>query len=146
MPSFNLSTPVNASPAELWALISDTPRFAGLFPYIVVEDVQSPEPGRWLFWRRLTIPNLSSLSWREENRVTGDCEVTFRAVEGDLETFAGRWLVSSNGKTELGLELEYEIPTAVSAHVPEGLARYVMDELFKSVCRRVKEAVEGEAG
>ena len=146
MPSFNLTLPIEASSQELWALISDVPRFAGLFPYITLEGLESPAPGHWLFQRRLTIPNIASLAWREENRITGEGELSFRALEGDLETFQGRWLVTANGKTELELELEYEIPPAISAQAPAGLAKYVMDELFKAVCRRVKETVEEDAG
>jgi len=146
LPSFNLSLPVEASTAELWALISDVPRFAGLFPYIAVEDMRAAAPGSWSFLRRLAIPTLAPLCWREENRVTGERELSFQAVEGDLRCFTGRWLVTGNGAgAVLELALEYEVPDAVGAQVPEGLARYVMNELFKSVCNRVKEAAEGEA-
>jgi len=138
--------PIEAPPAAVWALLCDAPRFAGLFPYISVDALESPEPGRWLFWRRLAVPTLASLAWREENRVTGECTLAFRAVEGDLHTFAGRWLVTAEGgDAVLHLALEYEIPAAVAAQAPAGLAGYVMNELFKSLCRRVKETVEGEA-
>jgi ribosome-associated toxin RatA of RatAB toxin-antitoxin module len=147
LPSFNLSLPIETSCAELWALISDVPRFAELFPYIAVEEMQAPAPGSWSFRRRLEIPNLAALCWREENRVTGERELSFQAVEGDLQCFTGRWLVSGNGGgAVLELALDYEVPDAVGAQIPEGLARYVMNELFKSVCNRVKEAAEGEAG
>jgi len=147
LPSFNLSLPVEASTADVWALISDMPRFAGLFPYIAVADLQSPAPGRWSFRRQLSIPNLAPLCWREEDRVTGERELSFRAVEGDLSCFTGRWLVTGNGGgAMLDLALEYEVPESISAQVPEGLARYVMSELFKAVCCRVKEAAEEEAG
>jgi len=146
LPSFNLSLPVEASSAELWALISDVPRFAGLFPYIAVEDMRAPAPGCWSFQRRLNIPNLAALCWREENRVTGEGELSFQAVEGDLQRFTGRWLVTGIGAgAVLELALEYEVPDAVGGSVPEGLVCYVMNELFKSVCNRVKEAAEQEA-
>lgn len=146
MPSFNLSLPVEASSTALWSLISDVPRFAGLFPYIAVEEIQSPAPGSWSFQRRLNIPNLASLSWREENRVTGERELSFQAVEGDLQCFTGRWLVTGNGGGALlELALEYEVPEAVGTQIPDGLARYVMGELFKSICIRVKEAAEEES-
>ena len=146
MPSFTLSLPVGASTSALWALISDVPRFAGLFPYIALEEVQSPVPGCWSFWRRLSIPNLAPLCWREENRVTGEHELSFQAVEGDLLCFTGRWMVTGDGGGALlELALEYEVPDAIGAQVPEGLAHYVMNELFTSICRRVKEAAEQEA-
>jgi len=140
-----LSLPVDASSTALWALISDVPRFAGLFSYIIVEEMQSPAPGNWSFLRRLNIPNLASLSWREENRVTGERELSFQAVEGDLQCFTGRWLVTGNGDgAQLELALEYEVPEAVGERIPAGLAQYVMSELFKSICNRVKEAAEEE--
>ncbi|MHB0937028.1 MAG: SRPBCC family protein [Armatimonadota bacterium] len=146
MPSFNISLPVDTSSTALWALISDVPRFAGLFPYIAVEDMQSPAPGSWSFLRRLDIPNLAALNWREENRVTGERELSFQAVEGDLQCFTGRWLVAGNGGGALlELALEYEVPESVGARIPAGLAQYVMNELFKSICTRVKEAAEEES-
>ena len=145
MPSFNLSLPVETSNAALWALISDVPRFAGLFPYIAVDEIQSPAPGHWSFQRRLEIPNLAQLCWREENRVTGERELSFQAVEGDLQCFTGRWLVTGNGGgATLELVLEYEVPESIGAQIPAGLAQYVMNELFKSICNKIKEAAEGE--
>lgn len=134
---------VEAPSAALWALICDAPRFAELFPYIAVEEVHAPAPGCWSFVRRLEIPNLAPLCWREENQVTGERELSFKAVEGDLRCFAGRWLVTGNdGGATLELALEYEVPESIGAQVPAMLAQYVMSELFKAVCRRVKEAVE----
>lgn len=145
MPSFNLSLPVEVPSEDLWALISDVPRFAGLFPYITTDDLEIPEPGRWLFRRQINLPNISSLVWREENYLAGNNELAFRALEGDLRIFTGRWqVIGDNGGATLDLALDYEIPDAFAGQAPDFMVRFMMDELFKSICRRVKEAAEGE--
>ena len=111
MASFSHTIPVGVSSVQLWALVRDVARVAGLFPYTNVEELTSPEPDCWLFWRQLTIPNVADLRWRERARVTGDGELHFEAVEGDLRMFAGDWRVTPNDTAAvLTLALEYEIP------------------------------------
>ena len=147
MPSFSATLPVNTTPARLWALLCDTPRVAALFSFMTIEDIQSPEPQRRIFWRRLRIPSLAELRWQEEERVTGDRELSFHAVAGDLRIFAGCWRALPNGDgAQLALALEYDIPAGDGPPAPAALVRYVMNELFTTICRRIVEAAEEEAG
>ena len=128
---------------QLWALVRDVARVAGLFPYTNVEELTSPEPDCWLFWRQLTIPNVADLRWRERARVTGDGELHFEAVEGDLRMFAGDWRVTPNDTAAvLTLALEYEIPEEMRPKMPAMMIDFVMGEIFKTICQRVKEAAE----
>lgn len=144
MASFTHSIPVNTSAEQLWALVSDVNRVAGLFPYTTLDDFTTPEQNHWLYWRRLTIPNVADLHWREDACITNHGELAFHAVDGDLQTFTGRWAVTSDGTTpSLTLNLEYEIPQGLAPSLPGALVGYVMGEIFKSICQRIKEAAEG---
>ena len=143
MASFCHTIPVGASSVQLWALVRDVARVAGLFPYTTVEELTSPEPECWFFWRQLTIPNVADLRWRERARVTGDGELHFEAVEGDLRTFAGSWRVVPNDTAAvLTLALEYEIPEEMRPKMPPMMIDFVMGEIFRTICQRVKEAAE----
>ena len=145
MSHFTFSVPVNALPATLWTLVRDVRKVAGLFSFTYLEDFQTPAADCWQYWRRLNIPSLSDLRWLERTEVTGEYALSFRALAGDLTTFDGQWSVIPTGNTStLNLRLEYEIPEDVGPPVPEALAEYVMNELFKTICRRVKEAAEEE--
>ena len=146
MPSFTFTQSVAAPAAALWALAGDPRRAAALFPYVALEEIEEPEPGTTRFRRELAMPNLPPLRWREEDRVTGERELSFRALEGDLRTFAGRWRVSGDAQgSTLELSLDYEVPPAFMQLAPEPLARMVMEETLRSICRRIKEAAEEEA-
>lgn len=141
--SFSHTLPVSVSVATLWTLVRDVQRIAAIFPYTTVEQMETPEPDCWRFWRQLAIPNLAELRWHEEARVTADGELRFAAIAGDLHTFSGRWCVSPAGSTAvLSLSLEYEIPAAVAPKMPPLLVGYVMGEIFKTICQRIKEAAE----
>lgn len=143
MASFTHTIPVEASAEHLWTLVCAVDRVAGLFPYTQVDELISPEPDCWVFWRRLTIPNVADLRWRELAKITGEGKLGFCAIEGDLQTFAGCWLVEGDGSAStLTLALEYEIPEAVGPNMPAMMVNYVMGEIFKSICQRVKEAAE----
>lgn len=144
MASFSHTLPVDVPVATLWTLVHDVQRVAALFPYTTVEQVETPEPECWRFWRQLAIPNVAELRWHEEARVTAEGELRFTAIAGDLQTFAGRWCVAPSGSAAvLSLSLEYEIPAAVAPKMPPLLVGYVMGEIFKTICQRIKEAAEG---
>lgn len=146
MASFSHSIAVDVPPTSLWALVSDVQRVAALFPYTTVEDCTNPEPERWLFWRRLAIPNIADLHWREQATVIAPLALEFRAIEGDLATFAGRWQVETHGTaTTLVLNLNYEIPSGLAPKMPAMLLEYVMGEIFRTICQRIKEAAEETA-
>ena len=143
MASFTLTVPVEVSANELWSLVSDIPRTAYLFTYLTVEDLTSPAPGHWQYWRQLTIPNVATLRWQELSTVISEGEMQFHAVEGDLETFRGSWQVTPDGISSwLSLTIEYIIPQGVGPNLPGPMATYVMGEIFKTICQRVKEAAE----
>lgn len=145
MSHFSFSTPVNAAPLALWSLVRDVQRVAELFSFIAIEEFQAPEVDCWQYWRRLNIPTLSELRWRERSEVAGDATLRFHALEGDLSVFQGQWVVATAGATStLSLHIEYVIPKDVGPPVAEALAEYVMNELFKTICRRVKQAAEEE--
>lgn len=145
MPTFSQTIAVAASPPRLWSLVSDVQRVALLFPFACVEDVQTPERDCWLFWRQLSIPNVANLRWREQARVVEDREMRFHAVEGDLAVFNGHWRVAPDGQSAtLTLTVEYEIPAGVGPQMPAVVVGYVMGEIFKSICQRLKEAAEEE--
>lgn len=144
MPAFSHTVLVDAPRADLWALVRDVARVAALFPYTRVDSLDAPEPGCWLFWRHLAIPNVADLRWREQARVSIEGELRFQAVEGDLETFAGSWLVAAQGEqSRLTLQVEYAIPETLAPRMPAAMVHYVMGEIFKSICKGVKEAAEG---
>ncbi|MHB9130321.1 MAG: type II toxin-antitoxin system RatA family toxin [Armatimonadota bacterium] len=143
MASYSHSVPVSAAPEELWALVHDVRRVADLFPFTHVEDISSPETDCWLYWRQLTIPNVVSLRWREQAWVSGDSRMQFKAVEGDLETFTGEWLVvTADEGAKLTLSLEYEIPESTGIKLPAAMVNYAMGEIFKTICQRMRQAVE----
>ena len=145
MASFSHTIPVSTPYAELWSLVCDVSRIAGLASYTRVEDLSTPEPNCWLFWRQLAIPNIAELRWRERARVIREGEMHFQAVEGDLGTFAGYWRVAPAGvNSSLTLEVEYVIPEGMNQKMPAFVVNYVMDEIFKSICQHVKEAAEGD--
>ena len=144
MPTFSHTIAVAAPPARLWSLVSDVQRVALLFPYASVEDMLTPAPQSWLFWRQLAIPKVADLRWRELARVVADgSTMAFQVVEGDLTTFAGHWQVAPDGlAAALTLAVEYEIPAGVGPQMPSAVVGYVMSEIFKSICQRLKEAAE----
>lgn len=146
MASFFHTLSVNTSAAQLWALVCDVDRFAHLFPYMEITDVQTSTANCWSFWRTLTIPNIANLYWRELSRITDDGQLTFQATEGDLTTFAGHWQVTPQGAVStLTLTLDYEVPESCAPNMPAALVSYVMNELFKSICQRVREVAEEDA-
>ncbi len=146
MPTFSQTIAVAAPSPRLWSLVSDVERVALLFPFARVEDVLTPEPNCWLFWRQLSIPRVADLRWREQARVVAEGELHFHAVEGDLTIFNGHWQVVPDGEdATLSLSVEYEIPAGVGPPMPAVVVGYVMGEIFKSICQRLKEAAEEQA-
>lgn len=146
MASFSHTLSVNTSATQLWALVSDVTRLADLFPYMEITELQTPATDCWSFWRTLTIPNIANLHWREESQITNEGQLAFQATEGDLTTFAGHWQVTPQGAVStLTLMLDYEVPAACAPNMPAVLVSYVMNELFKSICQRVREVAEEEA-
>lgn len=146
MPAFSCSASVSAPPAAVWALLVDPERFAALFTYMTVDEVEAPAPDCRVFRRRLALPNLPPLWWREEDQATGDGELSFRALEGDLQVFQGCWRVTAAGDgAQLTLELDYAIPTGIGPSLPEALAAFIMNELFRAIFNRVVEAAQVEA-
>ena len=143
MASLTYSIPIRTSSDKLWALVCDVRRVAQLFPFTIVDEYHSPEPCNWVFRRRVNIPNVTDLTWREHSWTEREGELHFRAVDGDLQTFNGHWQVAANdtGAT-LTLALEYVIPEALRPRVPSAMVDYVMGELCKTICLRMKEAVE----
>jgi ribosome-associated toxin RatA of RatAB toxin-antitoxin module len=140
---FSQTLPVQVSPDDLWALVRDVRRVAALFPFTLVEELSPREPEGWVFWRRLTIPNVAQLRWREASWEAGAGELRFQAVEGDLETYDGRWVVTPAGDyANLTLALEYVIPDTVTQKMPPMLVNYVMDQVFTTICGKLKEAAE----
>ena len=143
MPDFTYTAPVTASPAALWALVRDVRRVASLFSFITLDAWEAEGAECWRYRRLLRIPSLSELCWHERSEVTGAMELRFQAIGGDLSVFQGRWLVEPAEDTAvLRLELTYEIPAGMGPKVAAGLARYVMEELFKTIGQRVKQAAE----
>lgn len=115
MSSFTYSITVQSSFASLWELVCDVRRVAGLFPFTTVDEVHSPEPSRWLFRRRVTIPNMANLCWQELSWAEREGELRFQAVDGDLQTFTGLWSVTSDATgVKLGLNLKYEYPRSAA--------------------------------
>jgi len=143
--SFSYSVPVQSSFSVLWALVCDVRRVAGLFPFTVVDDFREVEHGRSQFRRRVTIPTMADLCWQELSWVQHEGELCVQAVEGDLQTFDGQWLVAPDGAgMRLTLKLEYDIPAEMRANAPDMMVNYAMGELFKTICSRIKEAAEEE--
>lgn len=143
MAVFQHTVDVQASPEALLALVGDPRRMAALFPYMTVEDISAPEPGVVLYWRRLDLPSMAELAWRERIEPVDAHTLRFRAVEGALETFAGHWSAIPNGGiTALTLKIEYEVPATLAPRVPAMLVGYVMGEMFRAVVGRVKENAE----
>lgn len=146
MSSFTYSIAVQSTFTSLWELVRDVRRVAGLFPFIAVDDFHDAESGRSLFRRRVTIPNVANLCWRERSWAECEGALRFEAVDGDLQTFNGQWLVAPDSAGMLlTLQLEYDIPEALRPRVPGMMVDYVMSELFKTICFRMKETAEGEA-
>ncbi|HEY3377452.1 MAG TPA: SRPBCC family protein [Armatimonadota bacterium] len=146
MASFSHTVPVQASPARVWALVRDVQRVAGLFSYLQVDDVCSPQADCWVFDRQLSLPNVANLRWREHAQIVREGELQFHALGGDLTTFDGHWLVTPTGETAtLTLALEYVIPEAHAPRMPAALVGYVMGQIFTSICDRVREAAEEDA-
>jgi hypothetical protein len=141
--SFSCVLPVRADVATLWSRIRDVRWVAGLFPYVDVEAFREIGPAIWRYRRQLRIPTLAAMTWEEEASVTDDGTLVFRAVSGDLETFDGRWEAAADGATSrLSLTIEYVIPDGLGPVVPAAVANMVMNEVFNTICRRVKDAVE----
>ncbi len=146
MSSFTYSISVQSTFSSLWELVCDVRRVAGLFPFTAVDDFSDAEPGRWIFRRRVNIPNVANLCWQELSWAEREGELRFQAVDGDLQTFTGQWLVAPDrAGMLLTLNLEYDIPAALRPRVPGMMVDYVMGELFKTICCRMKETAEGEA-
>lgn len=143
MATFSLTLPIRTSFETLWKRIQDVRWVAGLFPYVDIEEFHEPAPDRWRYWRRLAIPTLADMRWEEEATVSGEGKLDFRAIAGDLETFVGHWLVAPNGHhAQLSLNVDYAIPDGLGPVVPPVVATHVLNEVFKTICERVKEAVE----
>ncbi|HOF89084.1 MAG TPA: hypothetical protein PLZ36_13425 [Armatimonadota bacterium] len=144
MADFSHTVAVAASRAALWARVRDVRWVAGLFPYVAIEDFLEAAPDRWRYRRRLRIPTLAELRWEEEALLEGEGLLAFRALAGDLETFHGRWQVDGDAAAaQLTLSIHYLIPDGIGPAVPEFVAYGVMNQVFATICARVKEAVEG---
>lgn len=141
--TFNHTIPVQADAARLWALVHDVRRVAELFTFTKLEEFTELEPDCWAYWRELTIPSIAALRWREQARVTGEHELSFHVIEGELEQFDGCWRVTpDSAASKLTLELTYAIPDGVGPSVPDALAHYVINEIFKTICQRLKQVAE----
>ncbi len=146
MASFSTTVEVGAPAGRVWALVSDVPRMAGLFSYMAISDFTTLAPGHWQFQRELVLPALAPLRWVEQARVVVEGELCFTAVSGDLSRFLGLWLVVPEADgARLTLALEYDAPMNLAPGMPEIAVQYVIDQLFTSVCRHVKEAAEASA-
>jgi hypothetical protein len=144
--AFSTTLDVAAPAARVWALVSDVRRVAGLFSYMAITDFTTLAPGHWQFDRALTLPSLAPLRWREQAQVMAEGELRFTAVGGDLSRFTGLWLVAPTADgARLTLALDYDVPTTLAPGLPEIAIQYVIDQLFTSVCRHVKEAAEASA-
>jgi len=115
---------------------------------MTIEELHSPEPQRSIFRRRLRIPSLAELCWQEENWVSGERELSFRAGgrrSANLRrTLAG---AARRGRRATGAgagNTSYP-PASVRRRRPRW-RRYVMNELFSTICRRIAEAAEEETG
>ena len=146
MPSFAQTFTIRTSPEAVWALLSDIPRMAGLFPYLVVTELTSVGEGCWRYWRTLTIPGMPALRWREEASLGVSGTLSFRALEGDVKVFTGSWRITSNeGITGLTLTVDYEFPEGVGGGLPMPLLLYAMGELLKAMGQRVCDMAENQA-
>lgn len=135
--SFSFTLPVAAPAAQVWALVRDVRRVADLFSYVAIDEFTTLAPDCWQFRRTLAIPTLATLSWHERSEVEREGELRFNALDGDLETFDGSWTVTPDGAGAcLTLTLDYAIPAGVGPKVPAALAKYAMDEIFKTIDRR----------
>ncbi len=147
MARFSQILAVEATPEQLWSLVRDVRRVAELFPFTAIDEFTALDDDHWLFWRTLSIPNVADLRWREDNRAADDYTLHFAAVEGELEVFAGQWQVKTNADgAELTLALEYAIPEHLRPNIPGPMIEFVMGEIFRMICRRVKETAEEERG
>jgi ribosome-associated toxin RatA of RatAB toxin-antitoxin module len=136
---------VRSSFDGLWALVRDVARVAGLFPYTQIADLRETGADTWVFTRHLQIPNISALCWQEEARVVTVGQLQFQAIAGDLQTFSGCWQVTPDAAaSSLTLTLEYAIPEERVPNIPAPLVQYVVNEVFKTICLRIKEAAEEE--
>lgn len=145
MPTFTHNISIAAPLARVWALVGDVSRVASLFPYCRLEEMEDLSPVSCRFRRIISLPNIAELQWRELSTVTAPGTLNFIAEEGDLKTYYGSWsLIADGEKSRLLLELTYEVPGSLAAMMPATMAGYVMSELFKSICQRIKEAAEAE--
>lgn len=145
MPGFSHTISISAPFARVWALVGDVERVAALFPYCQLTEMEIVAPDSRRFQRIISLPNIAELQWRELATITAPGLMSFRAEEGDLKTYYGSWSLSAAGEqSQLALELTYEVPAALATKMPAVLAGYIMGELFKSICQRIKEAAEAE--
>ncbi len=143
MPSFAQTFTVHTSPDAVWSLLSDIPRMAGLFPYLVVSELTSVGDGVWRYWRTLTIPGMPALRWHEEASLAAPDALSFRALAGDVKVFTGSWRIGTiDGVTALTLQVDYEFPAGIGGGLPMPLMVYAMGELLKAMGIRVCEVAQ----
>lgn len=143
MPVFAQTFTVGTSSDNIWALLSDIPRMAGLFPYLVVTGLTNCGAARWDYWRTLNIPGMPALHWREEAMLAAPDTLSFRALEGDVKVFTGSWRITPAGDTAtLTLTVEYEFPEGIGGGIPVPILVYAMGELLKTMGQRVCDVAE----
>jgi len=109
------ATIVVAAPAKtVYDLAKDQERFPEFMPDVELVTVLERRDGR-VISRWKTLVEEAPIEWIEED-VFDDAalRVDYRLLEGDLDTFQGKWtFLESGGVTHVRLEVEYDfgVPT-----------------------------------
>jgi coenzyme Q-binding protein COQ10 len=146
LPFVEIKIVVEAPARAVYALAKDQERFPQYMPDVESVTVLERRADR-ILTRWKTLVEDAPIEWTEEDFFDDEaCVITYRLLEGDLDTFEGSWtFIEEAGKTHvtLGVEYDFGVPTLAELIGPT-LEKKVREnsEMMLAALKREAEAVK----
>jgi ribosome-associated toxin RatA of RatAB toxin-antitoxin module len=133
MKTVDRSALVKHSPAQMFALVDDVPRYPEFLPGCVGSRMQSVSPSERLAELKIARGGIN-LDFTTRNTVTPDSAILMELVEGPFNHLTGRWNFDAIGDkgSRVSFKVDFEFKNRLL-----GLA---LNSVFESVCDKIVDA------
>jgi ribosome-associated toxin RatA of RatAB toxin-antitoxin module len=124
---------IKHTPAQMFALVDDVPRYPEFLPWCVgarIESASAAERTAQLKIARGAI----NLEFTTRNTVKQDAEILMQLVEGPFNHLVGRWNFDAIGDkgSRIGFKVDFEFKSRLMA--------MALNPVFESVCDKIVDA------